>query len=375
MQVQGTIEHRQESFIKVSCPPSRTAGIPSTPEPDWLDRWLGLNALDWLSGKGPEADVAISSRLRLARNLSCHAFPEIASSETLNQVAARIEAAVRSRLPGWLVLDSGRLSEQEGALLRERHLLACKGGFASTGQGYHSLAIHDEDHLRFQALRAGLSLEKSLPELMEIACDLESVLGFARSERLGYLTSCPSNLGTGLRASVLLHLPALSWLEALPEVVRKVARVGGMTLRGLHGEDSSLEGSFLQLSNQVTLGRSEVELVKSVQHAAVSLIAWERQARERLLQTCRQELEDAVWRARGLLASARLMGKEEALDLLGMVRLGYLCGLLHDPDGAARTLRLLVGSGDAHLEWMNRRSLSERQTDLARATFLREAFS
>jgi protein arginine kinase len=341
-----------------------------------------LDTLDWLSGCGAETDVAISSRVRLARNLSRHSFPSAAKAETLETVLKEVTSAVTTRLPNWTLLAMASLSQGQTALLRERHLISSSPvpdsrgrGFASLKAGLHSLVINEEDHLRFQTLRSGLSLDGSLDELSKIAVSMESLLGFARSPQLGYLTTCPSNLGTGLRASVLLHLPALAWFEALPEVVRKVACVGGLTLRGLHGEESPLECPFIQLSNQVTLGRSEAELVASVESVARSLIDWERAARTSLRDSLPPQLEDTVWRAWGALGHARLISSEEAVELLGLVRLGVLLDLLPNRGGAKLASRWLVGMGDAHLEGIAGQPLSARQAEAARADYLRKAFS
>lgn len=342
---------------------------------DWLESLLGLERLEWLDGSGVDADVVVSSRLRLARNLSRHRFPGRASAETLQQVRNEAVSAARTRLPQWVVLGLSQLSGTEAALLRERHLLSTDPApgreLVALKGAACSLLINEEDHVRLQALRSGRCLTRSLASLIEVAADLEAALGFATSAELGYLTACPSNLGTGLRASVLLHLPALAWFEALPEVARKVANVGEMTLRGLHGEESSPQGAFMQLSNQVTLGRSEEDLVEKVESVARSLIEWERAARENLLDSRRLEVEDAVWRAWGSLCHARLMSREEAVEALGLVRFGELLGLLSEPSA----MRLLVASGDAHVEWRAGSSLSARQTDSLRAAILREALS
>lgn len=384
LQLQGTLEHGHQPGPSLTRPTddlgSTGQSVGPPPSPGWLESLFGLDTLDWLSGRGPETDVAISSRVRLARNLSRHSFPSAASAETLETVLKEVASAVATRQPNWTLFPMSSLSERQAALLRERHLISTSAvpdsrgrGFASLPAGLHSLVINEEDHLRFQTLRSGLSLSDSLGELSEIAANMESHLGFASSAQLGYLTSCPSNLGTGLRASVLLHLPALAWFEALPEVVRKVARVGGLTLRGLHGEESPLECPFIQLSNQVTLGRSEAELVASVESVARSLIDWERRARSSLRDALPPRLEDTIWRAWGALGHARLISAEEAVELLGLVRLGLMLGLLPDQGGAKLASRLLVGMGDGHLEEMTGQSLSARQAEAARAEYLRRA--
>lgn len=372
-QLQGTVEHGQPRPA-LAGPRPAAAGRNESPGQDWLERLFGPEALDWLSGLGPEADVALSSRLRLARNLNRHPFPEAATPATLQAVFAAVETALQAHPNSWTVVAPPRLGTAETGLLRERHLLDSGQALAAKGGGAGlSLVINDEDHLRLQSLRSGLGLSRSLPEILDLAAQLEPSLQFAASPELGYLTACPSNLGTGLRASVLLHLPALAWFEALPEVLRKVARVGGLTLRGLHGEESPVQSPFLQLSNQITMGRAETDLTNAVESVARSLVDSERRARANLLASHRAELEDAVWRARGLLTHARLLSADEAVELLGMLRLGCLCDLLPEPSGARLALRLLIETGDAHLAWRCGQPLSPRQLEAARADLLREA--
>lgn len=378
LQLQGTTAH---GIPSVASGRAVWRGQPSRKGPelprgsDWLESLLGLERLEWLSGSGPDVDVVVSSRLRLARNSHRYSFPSMASADTLKEVREAFVAAASARLPDWVPIGLSRLTRPQTALLRERHLLSAElapGRELIAPRGAPcSLLVNEEDHLRLQALRSGRCLSGILASLMEVAAELEAELGFAASTELGYLTACPSNLGTGLRASVLLHLPALAWFEALPEVARKVARMGELTLRGLHGEESSPQGAFLQLSNQVTLGRSEEELTEKVESVARSLTEWERRARESLLASRRLEVEDAVWRAWASLRHARLMSREEAVEALGLVRFGSLLGTL--PELSA--IRLLVASGDGHLEWRAGQSLSAGQSDSLRADVLRQALS
>jgi protein arginine kinase len=369
-QLQGTLEHSQPCEVVANTCLVAPGSPPAAPPPDWMEQLFGLPVLEWLSDSGPEADVAISSRLRLARNLSRHPFPEAASPEIQRQVLQAVGGTLDA---GWTLIGPEQLGPSEAALLRERHLLGGGQALAATPGGRFSLVINEEDHLRLQSLESGLRLSATLPELRSLGRRLEARLDFARSPELGYLTACPSNLGTGLRASVLLHLPALAWFEALPEVLRKVAGVGGLTLRGLHGEESPLDSPFLQLSNQVTLGRAEADLTGAVESVALSLIGSERRARARLLASQRAELEDAVWRAWGLLTHARLLSPQEALQQLGLLRLGYLCRLLPSPAQQPNPVQLLIGCGDAHLEWRQNQNASSSQSESTRADYLRAA--
>ena len=393
LQLQGTTVHSRSPQMGGPAEPAPLARKPFAGEPayaaslpcggDWLESLFGLDRLDWLAGQGgPEADIVISSRLRLARNLSRYNFPSVASRESSRAVRIQTVAATQALLPNWVAVGLSELSTAQTGLLRERRLLPadsalhrpangqdCERELIAPGGAAFSILVNEEDHLRLQSLQRGLSLTTSLSVLMETAAELESVLGFATSPELGYLTTCPSNLGTGLRASTLLHLPALAWFQALPEVASKVARVGELTLRGLHGEESLPQAAFLQLSNQVTLGRSEDELLEKVQSVTASLVSWERRARAKLLDSHRLEVEDTVWRAWGTLSHARLMSHDEALEALGLLRLGVLLGFLPERN----VVRLLVACGDAHVEWRSGATLSAQETDSLRAAFLREA--
>ena len=393
LQLQGTVVHGRPTKMRAPTEPVPFIKRTSLTDPDhaawlprrgdWLESLFGLDRLDWVAGQGgPESDVVICSRLRLARNLSRYNFPSMASGESSRAVRVQTVAAAQALLPDWVAVGLAELSTAQIGLLRERRLLPADSVsnqpvdsqpserelIAPAGAAC-SILVNEEDHLRLQSLQPGLSLTTSLSVLMQTAAGLESTLEFASSPELGYLTSCPSNLGTGLRASTLLHLPALAWFQALPEVASKVARVGELTLRGLHGEESLPQAAFLQLSNQVTLGRSEDELLEKVQSVTTSLVSWERRARAKLLESHRLEVEDAVWRAWGMLSHARLMSHDEALEALGLVRLGILLGFLPGKS----VVRLLVACGDAHVDWRAGATLSARETDSLRAAFLRAA--
>lgn len=384
LRLQGSLHHVGEAPASEALRSQRQAPL-SHPlralsrQSNWEDG-LTLTELAWLSGSGPDGDVAVSSRLRLARNLRGEPFPTAAQESELEALGDRVRAALSARRPHWRQLSVSSLEPLQAQRLRERHLFSSASepaslGFASAAGATESLVINEEDHLRFQAMRSGLCLASSFNELSPTVTELAGDLDYAYHAELGYLTSCPTNLGTGLRASVLLHLPALAWFEALPQVVREAARAGGLTLRGLHGEESPLDGPFLQLSNQITLGRSHNELIAHVETVARTVIAWERQARRSLQRSSPQELEDAVWRSWGTLAHARLIERRESLELLSLVRLGTLAGLLPEQSAASSALRLLIGSGAAHLQSHAAKELGRRELAVARARYFRRAFS
>lgn len=348
--------------------------------PDFCLKSLEPEQLRWLSGSGSDSDVILSSRLRLARNLASTTFPEAGDEAHRQKSWSRISAAIAERLPHWGILPLAKLAPERLGLLMERHMIPRitsqpQGhALASSFQGYLSVCINDEDHLRLQSLDSGLTLRRDLAEVEHHAALLERCLGFAQNTRLGYLTACPSNLGSGLRASVLVHLPALAWMDALAEVARKIAATSGLTLRGPHGESSDLGSPFLQLSNQITLGHHDLELVAGVESMALSLAEWERRARERALSEHKTRLEDAAWRAWGLLSHARLLERDEYLDLLSMARLGQLCRLLPERPDLSRVAHLLVASEPAHLRtWQG--AITQEEPERTRASWLRTVWA
>ncbi len=368
---------------KASHPPPQSTPslVPlSSPSHPFQLESLAPEQLRWLSGTGPDSDVILSSRLRLARNLVGIPFPEAGDKSHRLETRHLILDTLTNALPHWGVLPLEELSPDCKEQLRERHLLSRSPQFhhgcalASSHRGHFSAWLNEEDHLRLQSLDSGLSLSRDLSQLELHADTLERSLGFARHPRLGYLTSCPSNLGSGLRASVLVHLPALAWLGALPEVARKVAGTGGLTLRGPQGESSELGSPFLQLSNQITLGHQNLDLVAGVEAAARSLAEWERRARKRALSEQETRLEDAVWRAWGVLSHARLLERDEYLDLLSLVRLGQLCRLLPERPDLSRVAHLLVATEPAHLRaW--RGTATRDEPERTRASWLRTVWA
>ena len=337
---------------------------------------LDLDHLAWLSHSSKD-EVVISSRLRLARNLAGYAFPDCAQEKSLEEVRHRVFQAISDIEPGWGRLFLEDLSSREKRCLLERHLLtpgslqsSCPG-LACSPLGRLAVLINEEDHLRLQSLSPGFNLTRDLPELERLTESLERSLNFCQHARYGYLTACPSNLGSGLRASVLLHLPALSWLEALPEVARKVTGIGGLLLRGPYGESSPLGSPFLQLSNQVSLGRQNRDLVSKVETAARLLIDWEKQARAQLQQHHIERIEDAVWRAAGLLSHAQLLDHTEFLEQVSLFRLGQLLGRLPVPTKQPSLARLLVESRPSHLGTQDKTNSS---SDRLRARWARKQF-
>ena len=337
---------------------------------------LNLEDVHWLSGDGPEQDVVVSSRLRLARNLEGFHFPHACHRESLLAVRAKAIDGLRNSVSSWHWQWLEKSTERELQVLRERHLLSPQmssdrpgTAIAISPSGQISVMVNEEDHLRLQLLSPGLSLLEDWPKLLALDRKLEEYIDFAFHHHLGYLTSCLSNVGTGLRASVMLHLPALAWFNAIGDMIPAINSVG-LTARGTHGEGSAFQGHFLQISNQVTLGSSEEEIVAQVSSVTDHFLKTERQARETLLKEHSLRVTDSVWRAWGIVENARLISVEEATEHLSLLRLGGLLGILPAIQSGL-AFQLMVGIRPGHLEKLYHQSFSTMDCDAARADYLR----
>ncbi len=333
---------------------------------------------EWLKGTGPESDVVISSRVRLARNLRRFPFMTVASSP----VRTEIERFVRSRLedgklPRRLVywpLDD--LTAIERTLLVERHLISRElaQGEGDRGVGVApdeaiSVMVNEEDHLRLQVLRSGLQLDEAYEEVDRMDTALETSLHFAFSPRFGYLTACPTNAGTGLRISVMMHLPAAVVSKQMDKVLQSLQRLN-YTVRGFYGEGTSPLGDFYQVSNQVTLGKSERDIIAEMKKVIPEILKFERSWRHQLLSTESRRLEDRVWRAYGILKNARRITSEEATELLSSLRLGVNLNVLTGIPMKSIN-ELFIFTQPAHLQKVERKILEADQRDVVRADFIR----
>src|SRR3982075_251195 len=291
---------------------------------------LTQNSGEWLRGTGAESDIVISSRIRLARNLSSFPFTNRSSAHQ----KAEIETALRERLakldfaPNLEYLNIPTLTPLDRQLLVERQLISRElantegtRGVAVAPLENVSIMINEEDHLRLQVMRSGFSLDEAWQDIDRLDDQLESHVNYAFSEEFGYLTAC--------RSSVMLHLPALVLTKQIEKVFRALQKIN-LAVRGLYGEGSRASGDFYQISNQVTLGKSEVTILTEIREVIPQIIGYERQARTTLTRESRQALHDRVSRAYGTLCSATMMTSEETMDLLSSVRLGINLGLIDD---------------------------------------------
>ncbi len=333
---------------------------------------------EWLRGSGPESDIVISSRIRLARNLAAFPFTNRASSYQ----KAEIEALLRDRIakmeldPKLGYLNVLSLSTLDRQLLVERQLIsrelaASEGprGVAVAPQETVSLMVNEEDHLRLQVMHSGFTLDETWREIDRIDDLLEQRVSYAFSEEFGYLTACPTNVGTGMRASVMLHLPALEFTKQIEKVFRALQKIN-LAVRGLYGEGSRASGHFYQISNQVTLGKSETHILNEIHSVIPQIITYERQARQSWLRDNRQGLQDKIARAYGTLCSATMMTSEETMELLSYVRLGINLRLVDDLT-IPTINELFIHTQPAHLQKLMGAALDGEERNAARARYLR----
>lgn len=348
---------------------------------------------EWLRGEGPASDVVMSSRVRLARNLAGFPFMARARREHQEKVLGTCHAAIAAAglAPNLQWIDVHRAAPRDRLLLMERHLISLQlskgkkpGGAETSSPGDEpravafslpderlSIMINEEDHLRIQVVHSGLDFGPAMARAMDADDRLESTLDFAYSPRFGYLTACPTNVGTGLRLSVMLHLPALR-LTGNIEKVQRAAQDMSLAVRGFYGEGSEAVGDLYQLSNQTTLGKPESVLQHELEMEILpKVIDYERSARRTLATKRRHEHEDQCNRALGTLLHARLMSTEEAMKLLSLVRLGVTTGAITGLQ--ARTVNeAILAVQPAHLQHLAGQELDQDSRRHVRATLIRE---
>ncbi len=328
-----------------------------------------------------DSTVVLITRLRLARNLASLPFPGWAKAGQRNDILAACQHAAQRvpQLRNGLHVSLSDLSDTERKILFERHLIS-KELSESRGAGVSisrdqsvSVMINEEDHIRLQVLRRGFDLKKSWNTATEIDDELEKHLDFAFHPQLGYLTSCPTNVGTGMRASAMMHLPGLVLAGHMEKVVRALNQVG-IVVRGFFGEGSEASGSMFQISNQHTLGLAEPDILKKLSKFFNSIIEQELNARQVLLEKEHTKTCDKISRAYGILAHARLLNTAEAMNLLSLLRLASEVGFY--PAQTVETLdRLLIEAQPNHIEHAVGRSIEPNQRDFFRAGLLREQVS
>ncbi|WP_138496069.1 protein arginine kinase [Paenibacillus pinistramenti] len=292
----------------------------------------------WMKTTGAESDIVISSRVRIARNLLKHPFPLLATNQHLAEVQEELkEVLTDSRLKTFgelLPIELSQLDELNKKMLVEKHLISpnlaneSRNGavFISDDESL-SIMVNEEDHLRIQCLYPGFQIKEAWEKATAVDDIFEDHVNYAFDDRRGYLTSCPTNVGTGLRASVMMHLPALVLTQQINRILSAVSQIG-LTVRGIYGEGSEAMGNLFQISNQITLGQSEAEIIDNLRSVVLQIIGHEKAARERLINESRLRVTDRVMRSFGILSYAAMIDSKESAQRLSDVRLGVDLGLI-----------------------------------------------
>ncbi|WP_110925975.1 protein arginine kinase [Bacillus massiliglaciei] len=346
-----------------------------------LEKFMENALSSWLSTDGPANDIVLSSRVRLARNLNNFSFPTIFSEEegkaVIELVRQRIKQEPNKEIGRLEMLEMNQLNPLEKRVLVEKHLISpqladdsASGACLLSENEVVSIMVNEEDHLRIQCLMSGLQLREALQMANQLDDWIEEEMDFAYDEERGYLTSCPTNVGTGLRASVMMHLPGLVLTQKLNHIIPAINQLG-LVVRGIYGEGSQALGNIFQISNQMTLGKSEKDIVEDLLGVVAQIITQERTAREALVRTSNIQLEDRVYRSLGILSNARVIETKEAGTCISDVRLGIDLGYIKDiSKNILNELMILTQPG--FLQKYAGGSLNPRERDIRRAALIRE---
>ncbi|MEW6051862.1 MAG: protein arginine kinase [Candidatus Zixiibacteriota bacterium] len=333
----------------------------------------------WLSGKGDEAAVVLSTRVRLARNVAGCKYPTSADAETCMRVVGYLDSAMaRSNvLSEGSYIKASEIDDIDREFLVERHLISpvflngelTKALFIGPAERV-SIMVNEEDHLRIQALSGGLAPRESYELAIKYETEIGRHLEFDYDPDFGYMTACPTNAGTGMRASVLIHLPGLVLTRDIDKVISKITR-SGLLVRGFYGEGSDVLGNLFQVANQNTLGISEEEILSQISRVTQEIIESEAAARQRLMDEAADMVEDKIWRAFGILKYARMLTSEEVMNLLSALRLGQALKII-DFLSIAQINEMLLLSQPAHLQKYYGQQMDPNRRDFVRAQMVRE---
>jgi protein arginine kinase len=334
---------------------------------------------EWLRGTGPSANIVMSSRIRLARNLSKFPFPSRSNKKDLETALETIEKAIGTIpfLKGATLFRMTELDQVDRQMLVERHLMSHEHASNPDGKGLLvsaeevvSIMINEEDHLRIQVMRSGLNLTEGWEIINAIDDAISKETNFAFLDNWGYLTSCPTNTGTAMRGSVMMHLPALVMTKQINKVLAAISKLS-FASRGFYGEGTQASGNFYQISNQVSLGHSEGDIIQNINGLIRQVIEQEEQARQALLLQNRPMMEDKICRCWGLLRTARIISSQEAIELFSMVRLGIDTGILKHVNHKALN-ELFIMIQPAHLQKVEGKKLNAFERDTKRASVIRQ---
>ncbi|HLR20380.1 MAG TPA: protein arginine kinase [Tissierellaceae bacterium] len=335
----------------------------------------------WLDEPSLDEDVVVSTRVRIARNLDKYKFPSLLSinesDELTDEVLVKMKEVLDSNYQFFRTRD---LSDREQLVYVEKHLISPgliqeknKSSFLLRNDEKASIMINEEDHIRVQTLFPGSNLEKAWELCSNIDDRLEENLKYAYDKDLGYLTSCPTNVGTGLRASVMLHLPCITMTNNMNSLIEGLGSIG-ITVRGLYGEGSKALGNLYQISNQTTLGQSEEEIIEKLNKVVQQIINKERNTRKHLKEYKLLELEDKVYRSSGILRYARILTSKEATVHLSNIRLGLEMEILETGD-FKDVIKLMMDIQPANIQIRYDKDMNEQERDTARANVIREYIS
>ncbi|MCK4404497.1 MAG: protein arginine kinase [candidate division Zixibacteria bacterium] len=332
----------------------------------------------WLSGEGSDSQVVLSSRVRLARNIANSPFPSRADTERRERILSFVKNAVKKSadLSQGTFVNCSQLDDLDRSFLVERHLVSLEftglrdsSALLIEEKENVGVMINEEDHLRIQALASGLEIREAFQMADHIDDELSKSLEFAFDPTFGYLTACPTNTGTGMRASVLIHLPGLALTREIEKVISQISKLG-LVVRGFYGEGSDVWGNLFQVSNQTTLGRSEEDIVESLERVTKQMIEYEENARKQLFGEAKDQIEDKIWRAYGILKHARTITSEEVLNMLSAVRLGIGMGVL-ERVSLSQVNEILALTQPAHLQKYFKKRMEPSERDQVRADLVR----
>jgi len=344
----------------------------------FLDDIAGIPA-PWLSGEGPDSFAVLSSRIRLARNIADFPFPSTADIESREKILDFLSPAFKkvdslkngSFLP---TVDIDNLSQK---FLMERHIISPEFMRGGSGRGIYiddnekiSIMLNEEDHIRLQVISSGMSLNECWEIANNVDDELSKLVEYDFNDKFGYLTSCPTNVGTGLRASVLIHLPGLVHTDEIDNVIANISKIG-LVVRGFYGEGTDVLGNLFQISNQTTLGRTEEEIIDSLVKVTNKIIENEQNAQEQLMSSASDQIEDKVWRSYGILTHARALTSSEVMNMLSALRLGLSLGII-DKFNYRELNELMIITQPAHLQKYMGKEMDNVERDIVRADLVRQ---
>ena len=345
-----------------------------------LEQFMNDAISPWMREAGPENDIVLSTRIRLARNFENEIFPVIADEKDLQRITTYFKQKYHQTSFGQYknleLIEMSNLTHIEKRVLVEKHLIspylanARAAAVLVSENEQVSIMINEEDHIRMQLYFPGFQLSTALQEAFKLDDWLEEDIDFAFDEEKGYLTSCPTNVGTGMRASVMIHLPALVITKRINQMIPAINQLG-FVVRGIYGEGSEALGNIFQISNQITLGKTEEDIVSDLQSIIVKLVEQERLARDELMKRSSDRLEDQIYRSYGVLKYSRIMESSEAATRISNVRLGIDLGIIKDISHSILN-ELMVLTQPGFLQHYANQALTASERDILRATLIRE---